>query len=128
MKPVKQLKVSISTKSKRLDREAQIFAYTSKDATKRAVFAYVASLVLAVICVAIPIVHFIAVPALLIGGPIFAFFIFKVFLGQEDLRVSDARCPECQASLPLSETRKLWPLREQCENCGAHYLAEIVGE
>jgi hypothetical protein len=126
MKNVRKVAVKISSGSKHLEFEAQVVANTRADAIKKAALAYLASLVLAVICIAIPIVHFIAVPGILLFGPVLAFLVFKAFSGQEDLKVEQTACPNCKHKLGLATTLSLWPLRDRCENCKEPYLAEFI--
>ncbi len=126
MKNLRTTKVRIVSGQAQLEYDAQITVYTSADALKRAVLAYVASLLLCVFCVFIPGVHFIAVPGLLLLGPVIAFLIWKAFAGQEDVRVENPRCPACQGPIELASTLALWPLRDRCAQCGVSYVAELA--
>lgn len=65
-------------------------------------------------CVIIPIVHFFAVPALLIAGPFVAFWIFD-----QENRILDGviACPKCGKDYAMEPGRFKWPIREICPNC-----------
>lgn len=125
MKVLRSVHIRISSGTKSTEYQGQIRVYSPADALKRAALAYLASLVLLVICVFIPIVHFIAVPGLLLLGPVIAFVVYKAFAGQEDLTVKDVKCPNCASPMKLSSTVSNWPLRERCEACNESYLAEL---
>ncbi len=128
LKKTGNMQIRISAEDKSLQREAEIYAFTTVDALKRAGLAYLASLMLLVICIPIPLVHFIAVPTLLLLGPLFAALIFKIFFKQEELRIRDAQCPTCQAALKLATTPTEWPLHDRCSECRVSYQAEILSK
>ncbi len=69
---------------------------------------------LAVACVFLPMIHFVLVPALLIGSPIAASYKAKqtsVVLGGKGI------CPACKAELKISKGPVKWPLEETCTAC-----------
>lgn len=119
------VKISIQAKDIKTTQDAQLIAYSSKDALKKALITYLISLAMAIICIFIPLIHFFAPPGLLLFGPFLAFVVFKSFYGQEDIIVKDARCPACQGNLDLARTKSLWPLREVCQKCGANCTASL---
>lgn len=64
----------------------------------------------------IPIVHFFAIPVVLIGAPVVWYGVFKLHLGGIDL-VGTGVCPQCQASVPLKGAADRWPLTKICPSC-----------
>ena len=125
MRVLRAVSIRVSSGAKSLAYQGEIRVYSNMDAFKRAGLAYLASLVLLVICVFIPIVHFIAVPGLILLGPVIGFLVFKAFAGQEDLNVAGVCCPNCASPVKLASTVSSWPLRERCGTCNEWYLAEF---
>lgn len=73
----------------------------------------------ALLAIFIPLLHFILVPALLLAGPVAAYFGARptVVLTSPQLT-----CPKC-AELTHSAGATGWPARLICEHCGTTFLA-----
>ncbi|MBT4761303.1 MAG: hypothetical protein HOO06_06365 [Bdellovibrionaceae bacterium] len=69
---------------------------------------------LAVICVFIPILHFVLVPAFVLAGPI----AFYINLKREKLVLGGfGTCPKCGENLPIEKSKVEWPLADLCTHC-----------
>lgn len=71
---------------------------------------------IALVCILVPILHFVLVPAFFLAG-IFMFFMqmgihFHLISGQ-------IQCPSCDKDMPLKPGAFDWPKREICVNCRA---------
>ena len=97
---------------------ARLCPISKKEALKKALFFWLASLSLAFISSFIPLVHFVAVPSLLIFGPFIAFFIFKTYHNRMDLLfTAQVFCLNCGEKLSLPSSYELYPLNETCLKC-----------
>ena len=68
----------------------------------------------ALLSIALPIVHFLLVPGLIVAGPVVYYFVIRrksVIVGGEGL------CPHCGAVHPISRAPHHFPLPEICANC-----------
>jgi hypothetical protein len=68
----------------------------------------------AIVAVFIPLMHFILVPALLLVGPIAAYFVSKqesAILGGQGI------CPNCQAPLEIAQAKYQFPMEDLCSKC-----------
>jgi hypothetical protein len=64
----------------------------------------------------IPVVHFFAIPVVLIGAPVMWFGIYKLHAGATDLQ-GTGTCPQCDAEIPLQGAADRWPLARSCPSC-----------
>jgi hypothetical protein len=68
----------------------------------------------AIVCVLIPLLHFILVPGFLLAGPILAYFV----LGQETVVLGgQGTCPHCQSFLPIARAAYQFPHSDLCTHC-----------
>jgi hypothetical protein len=74
----------------------------------------------------IPIVHFFAVPILLVSAPIVGRTIFNMYNGKESLTVAPIPCPKCKESIGLSSNKSEYPINSVCLGCKTSYSAEIT--
>ncbi len=69
---------------------------------------------LAIVCVFIPIAHFILVPG-------FLFLTVLVFIGgmnvQSAIIGGGGSCPKCQAAFEVAKSADRWPLKDVCSHC-----------
>lgn len=121
MSEEKRVKVEIMADQQKTEANGQIHVITRKEALRKAGIFYAGTLVLTLVCVFIPLVHFVAVPALLLLGPIISIMVMKFFDGKKDIIVDEPHCPSCQGKLKLTEVLESWPLRETCPSCHATY-------
>lgn len=71
----------------------------------------------AVLAVAVPVLHLVLVPALLLAGPLAA-----VVATWRDVRVVTGQalaCPKCRGKIVVDDERMGWPVRLDCGACGA---------
>lgn len=88
--------------------------WSHSERTKRAVKVWIACWLGSIVSILIPLVHFISVPALIIAGPIAAYFILNkesVIMGGK------GTCPHCLADLMIVRSPNRFPLSELCTNC-----------
>ena len=71
--------------------------------------------VAAVLCVFIPLLHFVLVPGLLLAGPWFAWQAARVGV---TLNAGAVTCPKCLARVPVEEGTPGWPAQLHCAGCG----------
>lgn len=67
----------------------------------------------------LPLVHFLTVPASLVGGPLVGFLIYRFYRGSSDIADVEIACPACQSPLSIEDKTVDWPLILRCENCSA---------
>lgn len=99
--------------------KAELKVVGREQAVKKAAFVWVGSWLAAAAAIPIPIVHFIAPPLLLIGGPILGFFVFKLYDGATDVTGGRCACPSCGKAWDLAPAAASWPLQFACPECQA---------
>jgi len=92
--------------------------FTLRQRRKRAVMIWAILWALALVSVLIPLVHFVLVPALLVAGPVAAYFRYRV---EAVVETAVGECPLCHQSitLPLDFSTEL-PHWDNCPQCGGH--------
>lgn len=81
---------------------------------KRLGLAWVAALV----CVFIPLLHFVLVPALFVLGPVLA---VRAWGGSVVLEESALTCPKCGQAVKVEAGAVGWPVDLHCEKCGVSF-------
>ena len=95
---------------------------TLTDRLKRAATIFGLGLVLALIAIPIPLVHFILVPAALLGGAVLG----VIRLGQTEVfRIATGRCPFCDKEQRFSVMGRFrLPKKLHCSSCQRQLLLE----
>lgn len=75
----------------------------------------------ALVCVLIPVLHFVLVPVGLLAGVFF--FVFK-FGQKENLVSGKIRCLNCNHEMTLKPASFNWPKKEMCTQCGTELVME----
>ena len=68
----------------------------------------------AVICVVLPLVHFVLVPSLLIAGPFVAIWNFR---RKSIVEGGSGTCPFCGKAVTIGRGNDVWPIDELCTQC-----------
>ncbi len=108
----------------------RVVTWTPKDRTRRALKAWASCWGLAVLCVPIPIVHFTVLPALILTGPILAFWLN----GQTSaIQGGSGPCPFCATAVPIARGPERFPATDLCSACHRELLITpkdrpLVGE
>lgn len=90
--------------------------WDKKDRTKRALKSLAQCWGGALVSVLIPLVHFVAVPSLLLAGPLLFFWRLtqkEVILGGK------GQCPSCAKEFQIVRTKVQWPTSDICNHCKA---------
>ncbi len=92
--------------------------FTLRQRRRRAATVWAVLWALALVSVLIPLVHFALVPALLIAGPVAAYFRYRV---EAVVETAVGECPLCHQSitLPLDASTEL-PHWDNCPECDGH--------
>lgn len=98
-------------------------AVTRSEAIKKGVTAWLSCWGIAVVTIPIPLVHFVAPPALLLLGPLAGFGVFKMYNGAVDITGGEAPCPDCSSLLPMTSRPERWPYDLICLTCSARSTA-----
>lgn len=94
----------------------EIVTWSPKARSKRAMKFLGIAWGLGLFCVLIPLVHFVAVPALFIAGIVG----FARMSGQESLVLGgEGTCPECGKTFRIAKATNRFPMDELCEHCRA---------
>jgi len=72
----------------------------------------------------IPIVHFVSVPAAILGAPVVFFVVSKVFATGTEFQGS-IKCPDCTNEFRLDGTTKSWPHYINCDGCRTSIKMEL---
>ena len=75
----------------------------------------------ALICLPIPGLHFVAVPACLFIGPPLGFVIYRFYSGSIEIISGSAICPQCKAERVFANQTVDWPYNTACEHCRADW-------
>ncbi|MDR3606344.1 MAG: hypothetical protein P4M08_03065 [Oligoflexia bacterium] len=69
---------------------------------------------LAVVCVFLPLIHFVLVPGFLIAAP----FVFSwMYSWERVILPCELKCPNCGQMIKISLNKEKWPFREVCVHC-----------
>lgn len=115
MSHTEQIKVSLSAAGKDGSAELALASYSPAERRARALKALAGCWLGAIVAIAIPVLHFILVPLLLLAGPLGAYLLYR----QAALLPGAAiRCPSCGAQASITKSAPNWPLFVHCAGCG----------
>ncbi len=77
----------------------------------------------AIICVILPIVHFILVPSLLVAGPIVAIWNFRK---KSIVEGGSGKCPFCGKDVTIGRGPDVWPIDDLCVQCQNNFSVTKV--
>lgn len=103
--------------------EAQLQTWEIKDATRKALQWGGAVFCIGIMMIPIPGVHFFTPFVLLIGAPLTAFMIFRLYKSGTDV-AGTGECPHCQKKVALSGNAERWPLARNCSECRQSFQIE----
>ncbi|HWU43240.1 MAG TPA: hypothetical protein VN132_07380 [Bdellovibrio sp.] len=69
---------------------------------------------IAVLCIVIPVFHFVLVPLFFFLG---IFFSYRGFKAQGQVLSGQTTCPHCHAEVIIKKAELNWPLSEICQSC-----------
>lgn len=98
---------------------AALKTWQKSDGIQRAGFGGLFVLLLAGLMIPIPIVHFAAIPVVLIGLPAVTFFVYRLYSHGVDLE-AEVTCPGCGVTRKISRAALIWPVTMQCLGCQNH--------
>lgn len=101
--------------------DVDVVVLTRPERMKRAVARLGAVWGAAILSVAIPILHFVLVPGLLLLGPVVAVLAFRARV-RADVH-SGIDCPKCGSRVSATNATYGWPLRLACVECGSRLTA-----
>lgn len=97
--------------------------WTRNDARGRALRYGGAVLLMCVLMIPIPIVHFFAIPVALLGVPLVTFLVYRLYSGGADLS-GKIVCPSCSQPIDVRASGDYWPVSRNCPECRSSYLIE----
>lgn len=109
----------LCNEKKTISEQLHLSQWEKSDGMLRAGISGGAVLLVAMMMIPIPIVHFAAIPVLLLGLPIVPFFTFKMYSKGTDLQGS-ITCPECLTQRTITRSVAYWPVTLQCLECKNH--------
>lgn len=90
----------------------------------RAVLLFVGLLLVGAVVTVLPLLHLCGASVVLVVAPVAAWLAWKtsvVTVGEQQVV-----CPKCTATIAVSAARSGWPIRLQCDGCGASLSAAPV--
>src|ERR1051326_8087281 len=103
-----------SSNDKETQGKVQVISWDPPARTRRALKTWGICGGAAVVCVIMPIVHFVAVPGFFLAGPIAAFFIYAQ---ESKILGGECACPSCGKPFQMAKQRPRWPLSDVCSSC-----------
>jgi hypothetical protein len=100
--------------------------WTKKAAVKKGMRIVAIGWGMALFTILIPIVHFVAPPALLLLSPLAGWGMYKLYSGKTDITVENALCPNCGEKIDLPSSLESWPVHGVCLNCKKGYVASLL--
>lgn len=92
----------------------EIVIWSAQERSRRALKALGVCWGIGLFCVILPIIHFFAVPGLLIAGLV----LFARLSAQESLVLGgEGACPECKRTFRIARAPNRFPMDELCEHC-----------
>ena len=107
--------------------EATLKVWTKQQAMNKAIKVLFSFWTIAVVCLFIPIIHYIAVPFFLISAPFVAFgVIYRSYKNKTDIIIKDAiACYNCEAPLNFSSVFEDYPVQSFCTEWQSRYKVEL---
>lgn len=102
--------------------KVRIQHFTQAERSKRAIKFAGYTLLAAFASVFIPIVHFIAVPSLLLATP----FVFGYFVNRDEVLLGGAgKCPHCKSEFRIEGGTPKFPYNDLCDHCKNEVWLEL---
>ena len=126
MPAIQPVKISLKAPDGRATHaDAETRVWEKKDATRKAVQWGSAVAAVGILMVPIPGVHFFSPFVLLIGAPLAAFLIFRLYSSGTDL-TGRAACPSCGATVDVNGTADRWPITRVCPACRTSFSIDRI--
>ena len=93
---------------------------TASERVKRGLLRWAAMLAVTLLCLFVPIAHFLLTPLALLSSPVFAWFAWRK---QVIAVATEVRCPKCGELTPIEPNTVVWPLPLHCARCGTSFSA-----
>ena len=108
-------KVFLKSRSGKISEgQVSITTWTKGERPKRALKFGGLTWLAAVVCVVLPIVHFLLVPLLLLAGPIVGVWNYR---RESIVDGGDGICPYCGEKVTIGRGPDKWPIDELCTKC-----------
>lgn len=120
--PTKIISVRLTKDAKTTTGEIRVQFWDHRERTIRALKLGGLCWAAAVLSVALPIAHFVLVPAFFLAGPIVAYLILKqesVVLGGQ------GTCPNCAATFTIARAPYRFPISDLCTGCRTNVSIEL---
>ena len=101
---------------KRSEGEIECLTWTEPEIRSKAFRTSGIVLLVGLLMIPIPLIHFLAIPVVLLGAPIVFVVICKLYSGTSGTKGSGP-CPSCGAAVDLTKQIDGWPIREICPAC-----------
>lgn len=113
-----QIKIQAQAYSDKIEfGSAEIIPYTKDKLFFKALMQITWTWCVAIVCVLIPALHFVLVPAFFILGIVLA---VRTMALQAEITSGELNCPHCSKPMILQKSAALWPHTEICQNCGSN--------
>jgi len=115
----------VSVRGKKSQGKVRLSQWDKKARTARGVRAWMMAWGGMLVAVFIPILHFILVPVLFLGGPLLFFVIAaekQIILGGE------GKCPDCLREIAIVRSPLRWPISDMCNHCQASLKISLQDE
>jgi hypothetical protein len=114
------VQLRLSAEGKEGSASLSVIRFTKGERGKRAVKALALCWIAAIAAIAIPVLHFILVPLLILAGPLAAYVVYRQ---EAVIPRATLICPKCAAEVPLSRTAPNWPIFAHCGSCSSFVKA-----
>ena len=126
MPRTEQIPIQLTSSSgKSSQGKIEIVTWTEPDVRSKAFRFGGTVLVLALLMVPIPLIHFVAIPMVVLGPPIVFVAVYKLYGGSSDTKGSGP-CPSCGAAVDLTYQIDRWPIHEVCPRCRESCVVDKV--
>lgn len=102
---------------KRSEGRVRIQRWSTAQRTSRAGKTFLIWFAVALLSVAIPLLHFFLVPLFLLIAVVLSAF---AYAQESAVLGGEAICPFCGKPFPIAKTRDRWPLDDICTQCSRH--------
>jgi hypothetical protein len=101
--------------------EASFSRFSKQEAIKRALQSFGLCWAVGLVCVAVPVLHFVLTPAALVSGPFVALLVYKKTQTLPKEVRGEVRCRHCQQPTTFEFIHVKPPLYTVCQSCRNGY-------
>jgi hypothetical protein len=122
-----QIPIELTSPENKTEGIASVVVWSKKQAMKKGLRWMGACWGMALLALPIPFVHFVAVPGLLLSGPLIGTIVYKVHNAAKMIEVANGPCPSCGQEVRVKDASATWPVTASCTQCSGKITLAPLG-